>query len=543
MAKSRRKKKRVLNARFVWMILLVISAIFFVVIYNMPMIPSKWKMLCLLALGAMLAVTLLLSTLFFRSAFVKFIELLLCVVMATASVLLPHYTSRISEIIDTATGTTTKISLYVMSEDYRSEHTDVFSTTEVSENLSDYASSVFITAIAVDSTNQNYVLEQLQSDLGAAVSTIDRTSVVEAAASLYNNEGDVMILSDTMRNMITETEGYENFLSETTVIATYYKEVETEVVTSDATLTETPFCIFFGGNDEEGDLYLEGRTDVDMVVTVNPNTHQIAIVSFPRDSYIANPAYGDGYYDKLTHLGLSGIQNTLDGLNDLLGLDDVIDNYVVVNFTTFRNIIDAVGGVDVENDVSFTAVDGQYYPEGTIHLEGEYALMYVRERYAFTDGDFERNYHQQLVMKAIIEKVASAEVIMYFDELLDALEGTFMTNLSSDSIYALCQKQLDENISWNIVTYHITGSYDYGYCAAAGQTLSVVDPYDNQVEYVSSVIQDVLNGNIVTQEELPDGENYSSISSSSSSSSSSGSYSGSYYNSDDGNNGYGRGGN
>jgi anionic cell wall polymer biosynthesis LytR-Cps2A-Psr (LCP) family protein len=220
---------------------------------------------------------------------------------------------------------------------------------------------------------------------------------------------------------------------------------------------------------------------------------------------VDNPAFG--YGDKLTHLGMRGIDNTLNGLNAYLGQQ--IDNYVIINFTTFRNIIDAIGGVDVYNEYEFTAINGMEYPEGLIHLEGEYALMFVRERYALIDGDFGRNYHQQQVMHAMIDKIASPEVIVHVDDLLSALEGTFLTNLTSDSIYAFCRKQLEENIHWNIVNYHVLGDIDFAECASApGMDLSVVFPYPNQVEFVSQVMSDIINGEIVTQEELPDGYYY-----------------------------------
>jgi hypothetical protein len=132
--------------------------------------------------------------------------------------------------------------------------------------------------------------------------------------------------------------------------------------------------------------------------------------------------------------------------------------------------------------------------------------MFVRERYSLPDGDFGRNYHQQQVMHAIIDKVTSPEVIVHVDALLDALEGTFLTNLTSESIYALCRKQLEEGIDWNIVSYHVVGLTDFAECASApGMELSVVFPYPNQVEFVSEVMSDIINGETVVQEELPEG--------------------------------------
>ena len=507
MANKKKKKKRVLNARVVWLLLVVISIVFFISFVRMPMFPIRWAIYVLIGLLLMLAFTLFLATIAYKNIFVKTLEFLLCILLAICSVIMPKIEGQITKLFNGAEGKGTVIGFYVVNAEYKQAHPDIFSSTEVSENIEDYAGDVFISSIAVDSVNQNYALQQLQKDINANVSIIDRQTLLDAVNSLYNNEGQVMVLSNTMMNMITEEEGYGDFLDNVTMVTSYTKEVEDTVKKTDVSLTTKPFCVFFGGNDEEGDLYLQGRTDVDMMVTVNPNSHQIAIVAMPRDSYVSNPYYGEGAYDKLTHLGLCGIDNTLNGLNQLFGLNGALNNYVVINFTTYRQIIDALGGVDVDNDVEFTSeFDGQYYPAGPIHLEGNYALTYVRERYAFVNGDFERNLHQQMVMQAMIQKLCSPEVIVHFESLLKALEGTFMTNISSDSIYALCKKQFDENISWNIVSYHIEGDASgYEYCTAEGDYRSVVYPYDNQIEFVSNVMKSVINGDIVTQEDIPEG--------------------------------------
>lgn len=507
MANKKKKKKRVLNARVIWLLLVVISIVFFISFVRMPMFPIRWAIYVLIGLLLMLAFTLFLATIAYKNIFVKTLEFLLCFFLAICSVIMPKIEGQITKLFNGAEGKDTVIGFYVVNAEYKQAHPDIFTSTEVSENIEDYAGDIFISSIAVDSVNQNYALQQLQKDINANVSIIDRQTLLDSVNSLYNNEGQVMVLSNTMMSMITEEEGYGDFLNNVTMVTSYTKEVEDTVEKTDVSLTTKPFCVFFGGNDEEGDLYLQGRTDVDMMVTVNPNSHQIAIVAMPRDSYVPNPYYGEGAYDKLTHLGLCGIDNTLNGLNQLFGLNGALNNYVVINFTTYRQIIDALGGVDVDNDVEFTSeFDGQYYPAGPIHLEGNYALTYVRERYAFVNGDFERNLHQQMVMQAMIQKLCSPEVIVHFESLLKALEGTFMTNISSDSIYALCKKQFNENISWNIVSYHIEGDASgYEYCTAEGDYRSVVYPYDNQIEFVSNVMNSVINGDIVTQEVLPEG--------------------------------------
>ena len=291
---------------------------------------------------------------------------------------------------------------------------------------------------------------------------------------------------------------------DTVILDSFEREIESTFSFTDSSdLSGKPFIIFFGGNDQTGSLSLQGRTDVDMVVAVNPDTGQIAIINLPRDSFIPNPDYG-GAYDKLTHLGITGLDNTLDGISNIL--NERVENYVLVNFDTFQTIIDSLGGITIENPYAFTAIDGQYFAEGTISLNSVQALMYVRERYNLPGGDFDRNMHQQIVMQGIIDKITSPEGIIHFNDILDNVKDCILTNVSSRSIYSLVSKQLDEDIDWNIVKYHVEGEMGMEECASApGQLLSVVYPYDSQIQFVNGVIDDVFAGEIMTQQQLPEG--------------------------------------
>lgn len=514
---KRKKKKRVLSARFVWLFVMLSAAAFAFIIFGLAFLPDDWKLMALIVIAAVVFITGILSFAFQKSRFIKAIDVILIIALTAADVLVPHYQSLVNNLFDNVAGNKTTVRLYVMSESYRSEHPEYFADTSVSTSLSDYNNASFATCLASDNANQSYALQKVERQLGS-VDTVDCSSVVQEAEYLYTAQADVMILSDAYVSMITDTDAYASFRDDTTVLASYTIASSSNSSSNTNTLTSHPFAIFIGGNDEEGQLYTEGRTDVDMIVTVNPSTHQIAIVSFPRDSYIPNPAYGTNAYDKLTHLGVSGIQNTLDGLNSYLGLDDVIDHYVIVNFTTFRTIIDAIDGVDVYNPYAFGySYDPDiWFDQGSIHLDGDEALCYVRERHNLPDGDFGRTMHQQIVMKAIIEKLTSASVVVHLESLLKSLDGQFLTDLSGNSIYAFAKMQLSENISWNIVNYHVVGETGSSPCASAGgEYLSVVYPYDNQVAFVAQVMQDVINGSAVEQQDLPDGAYDSSDSDSS----------------------------
>lgn len=517
-SKSRNtKKKKYLNPILFWFITYIAAIVFVSIFYNMPMFPHKWTWYALAVLAVILT-GLYLLTKWKKSPriLMRVINLALACALAILSCLMPIYKAKVSNVIKTnseAEENYILMNLYVMSDSYKEAHADLF-VDETSftvkdddlENLKYYSDATFITTMGIDQDNQRNALNEVKNLLDQqSLNVIDKDSVTDAVAALYQNEAQVLILNQDYVSMVTDQEKYANFASDTRVLYTIRLTSDVSVATSDSELTSKPFSIFFGGNDQEGELSLSGRTDVDMVVTVNPTSHQILISSFPRDSLVPNPALNNSP-DKLTHLGLSGLQNSMTELSSLLGTP--INNYVLINFTTFRTIIDALDGVDVDNPYAFgfTFNSNVWFEQGNIHLDGDDALCYVRERYSLPDGDFGRTMHQQLVMKAIIAKLTSSAVITKFDSLLTALKGTFLTNLTDSSIYALCQKQLEENTSWNVVNYHVLGTTGTSVCASSGSTpLSVVLPYANQISFIKSEIDKVEAGETITQQDLPEG--------------------------------------
>ncbi len=515
--KKKKKRKRRLSSQFYWLLLVIASITTSIVFFTAPMFPTKWAFLVLFILLGIVVLTGIFSSIFSpRNRIQKFINCFLAVCLAIVSILTPYYINKITALFESALGDKVRINLYVLTDEYKAEHADTFQNTitlpETDSNgnfknvdMTNYADAVYGTTIATDSDNQQYAVKQLKELCGKQVQTIDKASLSEDVQAFYENHSDILIMSEALAATISDIEGFENFETDTKVLYSIDRTIDSSAADTVAVdMTTKPFTIFFGGNDTEGELSLQGRTDVDMTVTVNPNTHQIIIVNLPRDSWVQNPYY-DNKRDKLTHLGLVGIENTTQGLSAIYGVE--IPNYVLVNFTTFMSIIWALGGITVDNPYAFTAINDMYFPEGQIDLDMNYALMYVRERENLPDGDFGRNMHQQLVMKGIISKLTSSEVITKFNSLLDGISGQFLTNISSDSIYALAQKQLDEGIEWNIVNYHVGGETGMEVCASAtGQYLSVVYPYDNQIEFVKEEIQKVINGETITQQELPEGE-------------------------------------
>lgn len=514
--KKKKKRKRRLSSQFYWMLLVISAIATFLVLFNAPMFPKKWSFLVLFLLTGILLLTGIFTAVFSpRNRIQKFINCTLALCLGFVSVLTPYYINKITELFESALGDKVRINLYVLTDEYKSQYPDTFRNVitlpEMDSNgnfknvdMKDYADAVYGTTIETDTTNQQYALKQLKQLCGKQVQTIDKNALSDAVQSFYDNHTDILIMSEALAGTISDIQGFENFETDTKILYSFDRPIDASASDTVAVdMTTKPFTIFFGGNDTTGALSLEGRTDVNMTVTVNPNTHQIIISNLPRDSWVKNPYYNDKR-DKLTHLGLAGIDNTLKGLGNIYGIE--IPNYMIVNFDTFMVIIQALKGVTIDNPYAFTAIDGQCFPEGTIGLDGAGALMYVRERQNLPDGDFGRNMHQQIVMRAIIEKLCSPDIMMQINSIIDGMNGMFLTNISMNSIWALVNKQLDEGIEWNIVNYHVGGETGMEICASAtGQYLSVVYPYDNQIEFVRNEIQKVMDGETITQEELPEG--------------------------------------
>ena len=515
--KKKKKRKRRLSSQFYWMLLVISAIATFLVLFNAPMFPKKWSFLVLFLLAGILLLTGIFTAVFSpRNRIQKFINCTLALCLGFVSVLTPYYINKITELFESALGDKVRINLYVLTDEYKSQYPDTFRNVitlpEMDSNgnfknvdMQDYADAVYGTTIETDTTNQQYALKQLKQLCGKQVQTIDKNALSDAVQAFYNNHTDILIMSEALAGTISDMQGFENFETDTKILYSFDRPIDASASDTVAVdMTRKPFTIFFGGNDTTGALSLEGRTDVNMTVTVNPNTHQIIISNLPRDSWVKNPYYNDKR-DKLTHLGLAGIDNTLKGLGNIYGIE--IPNYMIVNFDTFMVIIQALKGVTIDNPYAFTAIDGQYFPEGTIGLDGAGALMYVRERQNLPDGDFGRNMHQQIVMRAIIEKICSPDIMMQINSIIDGMNGMFLTNISMNSIWALVNKQLGEGIEWNIVNYHVGGETGMEICASAtGQYLSVVYPYDNQIEFVRNEIQKVMDGETITQEELPEGK-------------------------------------
>jgi len=380
-----------------------------------------------------------------------------------------------------------EMSLVVMSESEISKIEDIETIAFVSDG-----SSYFNTTMAViKETNPNVRFTILD----------DSSKVMD---DLYNSEIDAMLIREAHRSAYEEVKA--SYSWDTKVVWNHLITEEVKDISKDVNVVNTPFTVYLSGIDTYGDISYVSRTDVNMLVTVNPNTKQVLLTSIPRDCWVILENMQE--YDKLTHSGLEGAENSVATIENFLGID--INYFARVNFTSLIKIVDAIGGITIDNPFTFTC----YYPpnttyeEGEVFLDGTHALEYARERHAFDNmfedserGDQIRVENQQRVVMGIARKILSPTLLTNFQDILTALEGTFETNISTDEMMSLVRMQLDDMASWDFISQKVLGSYEYRYGGAymPGWKLIYYIPDQTSVQDVVNNINTVLNNGMLSE--------------------------------------------
>lgn len=229
-------------------------------------------------------------------------------------------------------------------------------------------------------------------------------------------------------------------------------------------ITQDAFVAYLSGIDtRSGTLPATSLSDVNILMAIDPIERNILMVHIPRDYYV--PLHGINGKDKLTHAGLvGGINMSKSTIEDLF--DIKISYYVRVNFNAAIKLVDAVGGITVYSDQkkSFKCWTDQAckIKPGDNPVDGRCALAFARERYTYKEGDRHRGENQEQVIRLLIEKITSSETILLkSSDILESLNGTFESNISTDEIMSLVKMQLNDMSGWNISTYNVSGGDGY----------------------------------------------------------------------------------
>ena len=523
-------KKWTLFSSFMVVLLLVSEIYAVVMIHKLGMVPFKYMVAGIVFLAFFTAITVLFYFLGVRGKgrkkkkkntlmYVRRVfAVILTICIVCGSLYVAKAVSKVKKTVDKVTQTETvtvaMMGVYVMADNNVSELADT----------KDYA---FAIMSDYDIGNTEYAVNFLNNALGKTITTVSGADITEATRMLYDGTAQALVVNEAYAAVLPDLEEFGDFETKTKLlyeipikeeqsIATPTPVVVDEVENVDKeeiaptpeeretfSVTEDPFIIYLSGSDTRSKILDRSRSDVNILMVVNPSTKQVLLLNTPRDYYVANTA-GGGTYDKLTHCGIYGIDCSVSTLENLYGVN--VDYYAQINFTGFETLIDELGGVTIESPCGFQSSHGDYYfQKGENQVDGHQALCFARERYAFGSGDNQRGKNQMTIIKAVIKKLTSdgGTLLSNYSGILDSLSGMFVTSMSSDDISSLVKMQLNDNASWEVYNFAVTGKggMDYTYSIPYAKAYVM---YQNStlVNKASGLMEKMLNGEKISDADL-----------------------------------------
>jgi polyisoprenyl-teichoic acid--peptidoglycan teichoic acid transferase len=339
----------------------------------------------------------------------------------------------------------------------------------------------------------NESFEQINNDLSTRfdfkVKMQTTDSDFDTVQKMYDGEFDIGIIDNAVIETIIEN--YPYFRVDFEVLWTIERIIERDDIVKEVPVDKDAFIVLISGIDINGPISLRSRSDVNILLVVNPNKGTITMVSIPRDMFVPFSCKNDAL-DKLTHSGIYGINCTVQTIENFVDID--INYYVRMNFTSFIKIIDVIGDIDVYSHYNFTDMTGVYnFKKGINKLGAEEALIFARERKAFEGGDVQRGLNQQEVIKAVIKKLISPNTLTKIDRIVSSVAKSIDTNLDPADMQKLIALQIDKGIDWQFSSYHISGieSREETF-SIPGQKLFVVIPSDESVKNIKISILEAM---------------------------------------------------
>ncbi|MCD7838336.1 MAG: LCP family protein [Clostridiales bacterium] len=397
--------------------------------------------------------------------------------------------NKVTSTLNTITTVSTELShvgVYVLTDD-------------PAETLNDLEEETFGILTELDRTSTDGAIEQLNEELDTEITTAEYDGLTTLADALYSQDCRAILLNSAYLDVLAEMEGYEDIeeqIREITGLEVEESVEETEEV-EETPISDTVFTLFISGIDSRNGLQAKSRSDVNILATVNTETHQILLVSTPRDYYVPL-SISNGAKDKLTHAGIYGVSVCMDTMEMLYDID--VDYYFRVSFEGLEEIVDALGGVSVYSEYAFSSsFSDDTFVEGYNEVNGQQALYFARERYAFATGDRQRGKNQMALIRAIIDKAISPDILVKYSSILTAVEDTFETSLSYDLIASLVNNQLSSGADWDVITYSVNGSDGYDVPYSMSTANYVMIPDEETVETAKTLMQAALSGEVIAQ--------------------------------------------
>ena len=308
---------------------------------------------------------------------------------------------------------------------------------------------------------------------------------------LLSSKTQMMVLTSNTRSDLSLID--EEYESKIKVL--FEKKYELEAVEiKPVDISSEPFTIYLCGADLSAgqDITSTGRGDVNILLTVNPNTAQVNLQVIPRDTFVYIPSRGGS--SKLSYSGWwGGVQSSIDSIEDKFGVG--INYYAKINFNGLVDLVDALGGVTVNSHYTYTA--GEYsFVKGENFVYGEKALMFVRARKMLPENELSRGQHQMELIKGIFRKFAENPSYDNSMAVLKGLEDNFVTNIPEEDFYKVFQlvvKLLPE--LQTMENHTISGNYEWHFDEIRdGYYQYYFYPDEGEIEKVKGRIDAVLEG-------------------------------------------------
>ena len=460
--------------KLVTLIQLAVSVICIVLIWNSGLAPMKYLTPLVVVLLILFVITHALQ--YLKNKVSRYlgmiISLLMTIILAVGSVAL----MKTDDVLKSIGGATYKTDNMVV----------VVKIDDKAENIMDAQNYRFGYQTVVDQKNTEKMVKDVTDVIGREMKVETYESLTDEANALLNGNIDAAIFNEGYMSMIDDS--VEGFSDKVKIL--YQYGIKTEIKQEEKADVSKPFNVFISGIDVAGPITTNSRSDVNIIMTVNPQTRKILLTTTPRDYYVTIPGISGEQRDKLTHAGIYGVDASMATLEQLYGID--ISYYARVNFTSLETIVDALGGVDVNSEVEFEK-NGYSFHKGINHMDGAQALTFSRERYSFAEGDNQRGKDQEAVLTAVIQKATSPAILKSANEILASVSDCVETNMTQDEMAKFINMQLTEGGSWNIESQAASGTGDTQACYSSGsQLLYVMWPDETVVSDVSKKIKEVM---------------------------------------------------
>ena len=366
---------------------------------------------------------------------------------------------------------------------------------DAATELADTKDYVFGILETLDRETTNIALEKLGETFLAAPKTQEFSGIEELLDALINSKAiSAILINEAFLALLCDTEKGEEDISKIREICLI--KIERETANIEEIVPENDgsvFTVYFSGIDTRGRISNRSRSDVNIIATVNTKTGQVLLVSTPRDYYVPL-SISNGIPDKLTHAGVYGIDVSIDTLKMIYGIN--IDYYFKVNFDGFKNIIDALGGINVYSNYTFNAGKKFSFVKGSNFLNGEQALAFARARKQLPEGDQGRGKHQMEVINGVITKICSPAILANYTETLNGISGSFETSIPYEKIAKLVQNQIKNKTKWRVTSYAVSGTGASKKVYSLSLKAYVVVPDEQTINKAKDLMNQVRNGSV-----------------------------------------------